>query len=311
MPVLTRSAPRLLAALTVAGALLAAAMTLPAAAQERPRVVAVNHALASLAARLGGDAVEVVFPVPDGTDPAFWRPAIADIAAIQSADLIVLNGAGYADWPRKASLPRARLVDTSRAFEARFISTGTVTHSHGDGGTHSHTGTASFTWLDPALAGRQAEAIADAMVRRGLLPEATAQARLGEVRDALAGLEAQMQDLRARAEGLPVIATHPRYQYLARATGLEIVSLEWDTGAAPDAAQREELAARRDETGARLLLWEAAPPTEARAAIAGMGLSDMVFPTFATPPEQAPDDFLAGFAAALSELDGLIASLDG
>ena len=43
---------------------------------------------------------------------------------------------------------RSRLVDTSRAIADRFIATETVTHSHGSDGEHSHTGTATYIWLD-------------------------------------------------------------------------------------------------------------------------------------------------------------------
>ena len=65
-------------------------------AEDRPRVVAVNYALQDLAQQLLVEDAEVVFPVPDGVDPSFWRPKISDISAIQSADLTLLNGAGFA-----------------------------------------------------------------------------------------------------------------------------------------------------------------------------------------------------------------------
>ena len=40
-----------------------------------PLVVAVvNSPLAYLAGRIGGDAVEVILPIPRDVDPAFWRP---------------------------------------------------------------------------------------------------------------------------------------------------------------------------------------------------------------------------------------------
>ena len=48
----------------------------PGAAQERPTVVTVNYALSYFAERLGGGDIDVVFPVPDGVDPSFWRPAL-------------------------------------------------------------------------------------------------------------------------------------------------------------------------------------------------------------------------------------------
>jgi hypothetical protein len=48
-------------------------------------------------------------------------PDTETIAAYQAADLILINGADYAKWTTKVSLPRSRLVDRqfSRACEAK------------------------------------------------------------------------------------------------------------------------------------------------------------------------------------------------
>ena len=121
-------------------------------AEDRKHIVVVNYALQYFAERLTEGSVDVDFPVPRDVDPAFWRPAIADISRIQSADLILLNGAGFATWIDRVSLPRARVVNTSAAIEDKFIVTESITHSHGEGGAHSHEGLASYLWLDPSLA---------------------------------------------------------------------------------------------------------------------------------------------------------------
>jgi zinc transport system substrate-binding protein len=67
-------------------------------------VYTVNYPLAYFAERIGGDAVEVTCPAPPDEDPAFWSPAAETIAAYQGADLILLNGAGYAKWVKRATL---------------------------------------------------------------------------------------------------------------------------------------------------------------------------------------------------------------
>ena len=82
----------------------------------RLSVYAVNYPLAYFAERIGGDAVRVTLPVPTGIDPANWQPAPEDILAFQQADLILLNGAGYAEWVQTAALPNNSLVETSRGF---------------------------------------------------------------------------------------------------------------------------------------------------------------------------------------------------
>ena len=293
----------------VAAALLMVAASTPVLAQERPAVVTVNYALSYFADRLGGGDVDVVFPVLEGVDPSFWRPGIADISTIQNADLIILNGAGFATWTTKASLPRSRIVDTSRGFEDRFIATETVTHSHGADGQHSHTGTASFTWLDQEQALLQAQAIASALEQRGLVEPDEIATRLAALTEDLRALDAAADRLRPLADGEVLIATHPRYQYLARAYGLDIRSLEWEAGAAPDADQLAELRSLVDETGARVLLWEARPPEDARAAVTDLGLADVVFPTLATAPTGS--DYLERFRTAVDDLAAALQAVDG
>ncbi|MEO0678142.1 MAG: zinc ABC transporter substrate-binding protein, partial [Pseudomonadota bacterium] len=81
---------------SIAAAALLALSGQAATAQDRPEIMAVNYALQHMAQTLVGDAAEVTFPVPAGVDPSFWRPSVSDISAVQAADLILLNGAGFA-----------------------------------------------------------------------------------------------------------------------------------------------------------------------------------------------------------------------
>lgn len=255
-----------------------------ASAQDRPVIATVNYPLAFMAERLGGDAVEVLFPVPDGRDPSFWRPDLSEIAAIQQADLIALNGAGFATWTTRTSLPRSRLVDTSAAFSDAYIATQSVTHSHGADGEHSHTGTASYTWLDFAHAARQAETLAAAMKRR--MPELGDQidVALPALVAELMALDAEARDVLTALQGTTILATHPRYQYFARAYGLDIASLEWDAGAMPNDAEWQALQDIADQKGATLLTWEATPPDAAMNRASEMGLKSVVFSPLATRP---------------------------
>lgn len=288
---------------------LAALIATPAAAQDAPAVVAtVTYPLAYFVERLAGtDPVTVLFPVPADRDPAFWRPGIAEISAIQSADLIALNGAGFADWVARASLPRARLVDTSASFAETLIATESVTHSHGADGEHSHTGTASFTWLDFAQATAQADSLATAMERRIPAVVDGLPARLSDLEADLMALDAEAEEIGAGLAGVTLIATHPRYQYFARAYGLDIVSLDWDAGAMPDEAQWQALADLLADSGAEALIWEATPPEEAWARAADMGLAQVVFPPLANRP--ADGDFLTTMHASLDAMVGLTLAL--
>ncbi len=246
-------------------------------AQERATITTVNYPLQYIAERLVGDAADVVFPVPQDVDPSFWRPSIADISSIQSADLILLNGAGFATWIDRVSLPRSKVVNTTASIEDRFIRTESITHSHGEGEEHSHEGTASYTWLDPMLAIAQAEAVAAALTARGIAPADEVSAQLDALRLDLEALDA---DNRAALESLQdtaIIATHPRYQYFAQRYSLSISSLEWEAGTMPTETERADLVALIEQTGAQILIWEAEPPARAVQMATELGLKNIVF----------------------------------
>jgi ABC-type Zn uptake system ZnuABC Zn-binding protein ZnuA len=95
-------------------------------AKENPgslTVYTVNYPLQYFAQRIAGHDAKVVFPAPAKGDPAFWTPDAQAVAEFQQADLILLNGANYAKWLGRVSLPRFRLVDTSAGFKDNYIVT--------------------------------------------------------------------------------------------------------------------------------------------------------------------------------------------
>lgn len=245
----------------------------PALAQDRVTIYTVSYPLAYFAERLAGDEARVFFPVPQDRDPAFWRPPIAVIADYQEADLILLNGAGYADWTANASLPRAALVDTSRAFRSRLIETESITHSHGGDGEHTHAAVASHVWLDFQLAAEQAEAVAVALKR--FLPVEKIEAELSALQADLNRLDQQVMELTSSA---PLLASHPRYQYLARRSGLTIESVEWPAGETPTESQWQALDALLEQwPQVRVFLWEAEPTADAQRGIVERGLTAVWF----------------------------------
>ena len=149
-------------------------VSMASAAAERLTIYTVNYPLQYFAERIAGDYAEVVFPAPAEGDPAFWKPDADTIGAYQRADLVLLNGANYAKWVGQVSLPRRRLVNTSAGFTDRLIKTETGTaHSHGAGDQHAHAGNAFTTWLDPAQAILQADAIKTTLIKK--LPQAKAE----------------------------------------------------------------------------------------------------------------------------------------
>ena len=242
------------------------------------RVWVVNHPLEFLAGRVGGEAVEVVFPAPPDVDPAIWSPEPEVILAYQQADLIVLNGAGYARWIDRVTLPKSKLIDTSAGLRDRLLPIeSNVTHSHGPTGEHSHGELASTLWLDPSMAAEQARALEEAFGRAR--PEERELFRRNQERLAadLAALDARLEHAADLLGGRPILYSHPVYQYLQRRYSLNGRALHWEPDEAPGEAMWSELEVVLASHPARLMLWEGEPLEEVKRRLASLGIESVVF----------------------------------
>jgi len=206
------------------------------------RVAVVNYPLQYFTKRIAGDRVEIVFPVPQEEDPAFWKPQDKDIVQYQQADLILLNGAEYEKWLPSTVLPLTKQVVTSQVFMDRYVTNGEViTHSHGPQGMHSH-GLIDFnTWMDPQQAALQAQSVRDELVR--LVPGAEKEfdANLLALQKDLADLDATLAAVSSHLDKEPLLGSHPVYQYTARRYGWEAAAARSPADAAAPKYRRPRL----------------------------------------------------------------------
>ncbi len=243
-----------------------------------PQVYVVNYPLKYFAMRIAGDAAEVVFPTPSDEDPAFWKPDAETIASFQQADLILRNGASYARWADHATLPASRVVDTSTRFRDRYIAMADmVQHAHGPDGAHAHVRTAFTTWLDPALAALQAEAIRIRLVE--LLPHRTAElnSNFEALKNDLHTLDARLQAIVKDHHDQPLLASHPVYQYFARRYQLNLKSIHWEPDESPSDGQWSELGELLEGHPAKWMIWEAPPQSETEEELHRRGVICIVF----------------------------------
>jgi len=257
-----------------------------------PAVYTVNYPLQYFAERVGGDLVQVEFPAPPDVDPAFWTPDAEAIAALQMADLILLNGATYAKWLAVVSLPESRMVNTSAGFEDSYIYLEeAVTHSHGFGGEHSHEGTAFTTWLDPTLAVEHARAIADAFAVRWPEYEVAFASGFESLEADLLALDRQIAEIVARDPDRVLLGSHPVYQYLAARYDLDLHAVQWEPNEAPAAEQWQAFEALRADHPAQWMLWEDEPLAQTAARLREVGVEPIVFDQCGNVPRAG--DFLS------------------
>jgi len=269
-------------------------MSLPllAIAEEKITVYTVNYPLYYFTERIGGNKVNVIFPAPANVDPAFWKPDEATVRKYQKADLIILNGAGYAKWTQKVSLPMLRMINTSVGFKNNLINIDTnVTHSHGPGGDHSHGGTAFTTWLDFSLAALQAEAIYKALSRKLPGSKVVFTQNFEMLKNDLLELDAAMETMSAHKPGLPLFGSHPIYQYMARRYDLNMKMLMWEPDDDPGIAQWKIIQGLVQEHKAMWMVWEGEPLQESSQTLREMGIQSHVFDPCFNRPDKG--DFLS------------------
>ena len=249
-------------------------------------VAVVNYPLAFFAEAILGESVEVHFPEIDG-DPAFWQPNADQVAKFQQADLIFLNGAKYAKWVDKVSLPNNKLVSTDTYFRDQLIEDdGGAVHSHGDGEAHAHGELAFTTWLDPQLAKLQLVSIHEALVKKWPEKQPEFDASFERTYEQLLDLDAQTEEVFKKFSGQPIVGSHPVYQYIARRYGLNLKSVHWSPSATPDMVQWQELRDLLEKHPAKTMIWEDEPLPTVVQKLEEIGVRSVVFKPCANTPKE-------------------------
>lgn len=278
-----------------------------AAAAGPATVIAGNYPLYFFAARIS-DGVEgapmLELPAIDG-DPAEWIPSAVQIQALQSADLVLLNGAGAEPWLDLVSLRRRRLVDTSAASVEQLIEFhDAVPHQHGPQGEHSHAEYAFTLWLDPLLAVAQAQVITAALSE--LTPSHAEQYRknMAVLQRDLLLLDRRMAAVFEQLRQRPLLFSHPVYQYLQRRYGINGASVHWEPDTQPALADWTALRELLRTHPATVMLWEDTPLSDTAARLAGRGIESVVFHMLANRPPQG--DFMTAMLANAQRLERVL-----
>jgi zinc transport system substrate-binding protein len=255
-------------------------------------VYVVNFPLQYFAERIGGEHVNVVFPAPADVDPAYWMPDMPTIAAFQQADLILLNGAGYARWVNSVTQPRFRMVNTSAGFKDRYIeSVEILTHSHGSEGEHAHESLAFTTWIDFSLAAGQARAVAEAFSRKRPDLRDIFQKNYAALEQDLMALDRTLKQMVSKDRARPLVVSHPVYDYFARRYALNIKSVHWEPDEIPTNEQMMTLNRILKEHPAKWMVWEGEPMKETVERLLSIGVNSLVFNPCGNTPDQG--DFLS------------------
>ncbi|MCI4320508.1 MAG: zinc ABC transporter substrate-binding protein [Thermoplasmata archaeon] len=174
------------------------------------QVVAAENFWGSLVAQIGGPHVQVLSIVTDpNADPHEYTANTTDARAVADAQLVIVNGAGYDTWaqglisasnsPGQVVLNVADLLGQKEGVNPHF-------------------------WYDPGYVNAT---IAQMLVDLTTVDKPDSsyfQQQYFALQTSLGHTDARMSEIRAKFGGTHVASTESIFQYLANATGLDLVS---------------------------------------------------------------------------------------
>ncbi len=199
----------------LAGLALAAALTaLPAAAQDKFRVVTTFTIIADIASNVAGDAAVVESITRPGAEIHGYQPGPRDIVRAQGADLVLWNGMNLEQWFEKFfnNVRDVPQVVVSDGVEPMSIAEGPYA-----GRPNPH------AWMSPSSALVYVENIRKALAQYDPANAATYDANAAAY---VAQIRAIDAPLRARLEQIPadrrwLVSSEGAFSYLARDYGLK------------------------------------------------------------------------------------------
>jgi ABC-type Zn uptake system ZnuABC Zn-binding protein ZnuA len=214
------------------------------------RVLATTTIVGDVVGRIAGEYVEVQVLLPVGSDPHSFQPAPQDLAAIEKADLVFINGFGLEEFfgdLLEDTVDPSKIVEVSEGVSPLYFGESAEEHQAHEEEGHIHEGIDPHVWMSPLNVMVWTENIAEALAE--LDPahaadfQANAQAYQAELADlhqwALEQFSSIPQDQRL------LVSDHETSNYLADAYGLQVVgTLTGFSSLAESSAQ--ELAALED-----------------------------------------------------------------
>lgn len=199
-------------------------------AKEKLQVYASLYPLAFLAEEVGKEQVEVHNLVPPGVESHDYEPTAKDLATMQEADLLLINGVGFEGWVDKAQPMLKKngtsVVDTSKSIQLLlFDEEHDYHHEDGHGNEHDHGEYDPHVWLNPLNAKKQAETIRDAFIKKDPKHQKEYETNYEKLADRLEKLDQKLMKIAKNSKSNTIVVSHASFGYLADRYDLKQVAV--------------------------------------------------------------------------------------
>jgi zinc/manganese transport system substrate-binding protein len=174
------------------------------------KVVAAENFWGSIATQLGGSHVGVQIVVTDpNADPHEYESNTNDARAFAEADLVIMNGAGYDDWATK-------LLDANLRQGRKVLNVaGLLGKKSGDN---------PHFWYDPQAVVRVSDAITSDYKTIDGADSGTFDQMRSSLTAAFKPYTDRVAEIKQKFAGTKVGSTESIFEYMATATGLDLIS---------------------------------------------------------------------------------------
>ncbi|MEM4348691.1 MAG: metal ABC transporter substrate-binding protein [Candidatus Anstonellaceae archaeon] len=218
---------------------LAGCTTMPQSESQKLNVVVTTYFLEEFAKEVGKDKVEVRSILPGGANPHAFEPSPLEMATIQSADIFIYNGAGLEPYVGKIRFENATVVEASAKLNLEK--------------DEEHGGYDPHVWLDPTMAAKQVEVIAEAFSKADPSNSDFYRQNADKYISELLELDREIENEVKKFKKKGYIGFHPSFTYFNKRYGLEYYAvIEEFAGDEPSARELAKLIeiAREKNVGA-------------------------------------------------------------
>jgi zinc/manganese transport system substrate-binding protein len=242
-----------------------------AGAAERIKVVATFSVIGDMVANVGRDKVDLVTLVGPAGDTELFKPSLADGKSVAEAKIVFMNDLNDEFEPWLEPLLKQVKFSGAKIVVSRGAKTFTSTEERAPRNKSGEEEIDQHAWLDPKNGVIYVRNITAALVKSDPANAADYRARA----DAYIK-ELQALDVWAKAEiaALPTarrrfLASHDSLQYLAKAYGITLLSINgWTNNSEPSAAELARLAQQIRQEGIHALFLDSITDPRAMQQVA-------------------------------------------
>jgi zinc transport system substrate-binding protein len=182
--------------------------------------------------KIAGDKAEVINLVSDGTEPHEWEPSTADMVNLESADMLIYNGAGMEHWVDKISESLENDIQLVEASEGVTLIDDTFAAGNSD----------PHVWLDAKNAKLEMETIKNALILADKDNEQYYETNYEKYAKMFDELDKELVSRIGALDNKNIIVSHEAFSYLCKAYGLTQTSIgDLEADAEPDAKRLAEI----------------------------------------------------------------------